>query len=86
MKFLMLFGLASVASAHTLFTTLFINGENQGDGTCVRMPKDGSTATSPVEGIKGDDMACGTKTPPNAFPPFLYLIHPTNDETALIRS
>ncbi|PNY23123.1 endo-beta-1,4-glucanase D [Tolypocladium capitatum] len=52
-------GLASVANAHTLFTTLFINGKNQGDGTCVRMPHDGATANGPVEPVTSEDMACG---------------------------
>ncbi|EGX90755.1 endoglucanase B [Cordyceps militaris CM01] len=51
--------LASAATAHTLFTTLYINGKNQGDGTCVRMPKSGATGTSPIYPITGDAMACG---------------------------
>lgn len=46
--------------AHTLFTTFFINGQNQGDGTCVRMAKDGATATGPIYPINGKVMACGT--------------------------
>ncbi|KAI9171004.1 putative endo-beta-1,4-glucanase D [Paramyrothecium foliicola] len=52
-------GLASIANAHTLFTTLRINDKNQGDGTCVRQPSDPSSATSPVYPIDGDEMACG---------------------------
>ncbi|KAG9259196.1 glycosyl hydrolase family 61-domain-containing protein [Emericellopsis atlantica] len=52
-------GLASVSSAHTLFTTFFVDGENQGDGTCVRMPKDGATSNAPIYPLTGDDMACG---------------------------
>lgn len=60
MKFLTtVLGLASAANAHTLFTTLFIDGENQGDGTCVRQPKDASKANSPIYPITGDVMACG---------------------------
>ncbi|KAM0240648.1 hypothetical protein ACHAPO_002549 [Fusarium lateritium] len=60
MKFLTtVIGLASAANAHTLFTTLFIDGENQGDGTCVRQPKDASTANSPIYPIDGAAMACG---------------------------
>ncbi|KAH7328385.1 glycosyl hydrolase family 61-domain-containing protein [Stachybotrys elegans] len=59
--------LASAANAHTLFTTLFINGENQGDGTCVRQPDDGATATGPIYPITGDDMACG-RNGENAVP------------------
>jgi hypothetical protein len=49
----------SSASAHTVFTTLFINDQNQGDGTCVRMPNNGSTCTYPLEGLSSPDMACG---------------------------
>lgn len=52
-------GLAASASAHTLFTTFFVNGENQGDGTCVRMPQDPETATAPIYPLDGDVMACG---------------------------
>ncbi|KAI1179427.1 lytic polysaccharide monooxygenase [Nemania sp. FL0916] len=51
-------GLAVSASAHTVFTTLFIDDKNQGDGTCVRMPKDPNTCTSPVENVASNDMAC----------------------------
>ncbi|KLU81453.1 hypothetical protein MAPG_00542 [Magnaporthiopsis poae ATCC 64411] len=50
---------ATAVNAHSVFTTLFINGADQGDGTCVRMPKDGSTATNPIASITGNDMACG---------------------------
>lgn len=50
---------ASLSSAHTLFTTLFIDDVNQGDGTCIRMPKDGSTSTGPIAGLDSPDMACG---------------------------
>lgn len=60
MKFITLtLGLAPLASAHTLFTTFFINGQNQGDGTCVRLPKDGATSTAPIYPLTGDVMACG---------------------------
>lgn len=52
--------LAVVAKAHTLFTTLHINGNNQGDGTCVRQPEDPGTATAPIYPLTGEDMACGT--------------------------
>ncbi|KAH6607209.1 endoglucanase b [Trichoderma cornu-damae] len=52
-------GLACVASAHTTFTTLFIDEQNQGDGTCVRMPDDGETATFPIRPITSDDIVCG---------------------------
>lgn len=56
---LLLLGLACRASAHTTFTTLFIDKKNQGDGTCVRMPYDDKTATNPVKPITSSDMACG---------------------------
>ena len=52
-------GLAAVTKAHTSFTTLFINGENQGDGVCVRMPHDGSTSTFPIDGVTSTGMVCG---------------------------
>lgn len=32
----MVVGLATYASAHTVLTTLLIDGTSQGDGTCVR--------------------------------------------------
>ncbi|KAH6856962.1 glycoside hydrolase family 61 protein [Chaetomium sp. MPI-CAGE-AT-0009] len=51
---------ASLSTAHTAFTTLFINDVNQGDGTCIRMAKDGNLATHPIAGGLGaEDMACG---------------------------
>ncbi|KAK1255832.1 hypothetical protein MKX07_008091 [Trichoderma sp. CBMAI-0711] len=56
---LLLLGLTCTASAHTTFTTLFIDKKNQGDGTCVRMPYDDKTATNPVKPITSSDMACG---------------------------
>ncbi|THV49177.1 hypothetical protein BGAL_0208g00290 [Botrytis galanthina] len=63
---LSLFTLALVAcyssqlvAAHTVFTTLFVNDVSQGDGTCVRMPSDPSTATFPINDLDSDSMACG---------------------------
>lgn len=52
-------GLAAAANAHTLFTTFFVNGQNQGDGTCVREPVREKASTAPIYPITGDDMACG---------------------------
>lgn len=46
-------------SAHTLFTTLFVNDVDQGDGTCVRMPMTPNNATFPVNDLSSTDMACG---------------------------
>ena len=51
--------LVGMTEAHTLFTTLHIDGKNQGDGTCVRQPGDPSTSTSPIYPLNGADMACG---------------------------
>lgn len=51
--------LARTASAHTVFSTVFVNDQRVGDGTCVRMDKDGTSATAPIEGLTGNDMACG---------------------------
>jgi hypothetical protein len=51
------------AAAQTLFTTLFVNDADQGDGTCVRMPCYKQNATAPVTDIVSDDMACGTPGP-----------------------
>ncbi|KAL0944433.1 endoglucanase b [Colletotrichum truncatum] len=60
MKFLTLaLALASAANAHTLLSELYINGKSQGDATCIRTPKSGDTATSPVAGLTSQDMACG---------------------------
>ncbi|KAK3906622.1 glycoside hydrolase [Staphylotrichum tortipilum] len=51
---------ASLSTAHTVFTTLFVNDVNQGDGTCVRMSKQGNVSTHPIaSGINSPDMACG---------------------------
>ncbi|RDL39856.1 uncharacterized protein BP5553_04196 [Venustampulla echinocandica] len=46
-------------AAHTVFTTLFVDGVDQGDGTCVRMPMTPSNATDPVNDLASSDMACG---------------------------
>ncbi|GAB1318600.1 Putative endo-beta-1,4-glucanase D [Madurella fahalii] len=65
MRSLVLFALClatafpSLSTAHTVFTTLFVNDVNQGDGTCVRMSKVGSICTSPIAGLDSPDMACG---------------------------
>lgn len=56
---LLILGFASLANAHTTFTTLYIDRKNQGDGTCVRMPYDGETATFPIHPVTSGDMACG---------------------------
>lgn len=55
----MVANLALSASAHTVFTTLFVDDVTQGDGTCVRMPMDPVQCTYPVDGVTSNDMACG---------------------------
>jgi hypothetical protein len=45
------------AAAHTVFTTLYVDDVNQGDGTCVRMGM--KDPTSPVNDLTSTDMACG---------------------------
>jgi len=49
-----------LAAAHTIFTTLFVNGVDQGDGTCVRMNMTPDNCTFPVNDLASNDMACGT--------------------------
>jgi hypothetical protein len=46
-------------AAHTVFTTLFVNDVDQGDGTCVRMPMTPSNTTFPVNDLESSAMACG---------------------------
>lgn len=48
-----------IVVGHTLFTNLIINDIDQGAGTCVRMPKNPSTATNPINNLAGKEMACG---------------------------
>ena len=50
---------SQIVAAHTVFTTLFVDDVSQGDGTCVRMPSNPSTATFPINDLASDDMACG---------------------------
>jgi hypothetical protein len=45
------------AAAHTVFTTLYVDDINQGDGTCVRMGM--TNPTAPVNDLTSTDMACG---------------------------
>ncbi|EPE28396.1 hypothetical protein GLAREA_09516 [Glarea lozoyensis ATCC 20868] len=44
-------------AAHTVFTTLYVDDVNQGDGTCVRMGM--GEPTAPVNDLTSTDMACG---------------------------
>ncbi|KAL4925959.1 lytic polysaccharide monooxygenase auxiliary activity family 9 protein [Aspergillus undulatus] len=40
-------------------TTLYVDGENQGDGVCVRQPSDPAKATYPISPLSNDAIACG---------------------------
>src|SRR6266487_4114235 len=48
-----------MGAAHTVFTTLFVNDVNQGDGACIRMPKTPDNCTDPINDLASNDMACG---------------------------
>jgi len=54
---------AQLASSHTLFTNLYVDGANMGNGTCVRMSNNQTDATAPIKVITSNDMACGMFSP-----------------------
>lgn len=47
--------------AHTRFTTLYVNGKNQGDAVCIRMDMNGERTNSPLANVQSPDMACGKR-------------------------
>ena len=47
-------------NAHTVFTNFFVDGVDQGNGTCVRMSNVMGQQNFPIASITGGDMACGT--------------------------
>lgn len=49
----------NTVAGHSVFTTLFVDDADQGDGTCVRMPMTPDNATSPINDLAGNEMACG---------------------------
>ncbi|KAK7927742.1 glycoside hydrolase family 61 protein [Apiospora marii] len=51
--------LAATANGHTIFTTMYVDGQDQGDGTCVRMSLSENHPTDPIKGLDSNDMACG---------------------------
>ena len=62
LKSLLALGAIQAAAAHTIFTNFYVNGVDQGDnGTakCVRMNMTPDNASSPVEDLASNDMACG---------------------------
>ncbi|KAL4754396.1 hypothetical protein BDW72DRAFT_166778 [Aspergillus terricola var. indicus] len=52
-------GFLPLVAGHTLMTTLYVDGENQGDGVCIRMNRDAEKATYPISPLANDAMACG---------------------------
>lgn len=53
----------SAVSAHTTFTTLYVDGVNQGDGVCVRMNQNAETASYPIAPLTSKEIACGMYIP-----------------------
>jgi hypothetical protein len=53
----------NVVAGHTVFTTLFVDNVDQGDGTCVRMSMTPNNATNPINDLAGSEMACGKLGP-----------------------
>jgi hypothetical protein len=52
--------LGTLSSAHTVLTDIYINNVPQGDATCIRMPRNPSTASGPIASpYSNPDMACG---------------------------
>lgn len=49
----------ATSQAHTVMTTLFVDGVNQGDGVCIRMNSNGSTSNFFVSSVSSKDIACG---------------------------
>ncbi|KAI1113769.1 glycosyl hydrolase family 61-domain-containing protein [Nemania sp. NC0429] len=63
MKFLAITGLvaclSATAQAHGVFSTLFIDGQSQGDGKCLRTAFTLDNATSPITNLDSTELACG---------------------------
>lgn len=52
--------LLGLANAHTAVTSVFVDGQNQGDGVCIRMDMNGETCNAPIGGgVQSPEMACG---------------------------
>jgi hypothetical protein len=56
---LALFCFFGTSLAHTVMSTVFVDGINQGDGVCIRMNLNGTTSNTFVSPISSKDMACG---------------------------
>ncbi|KAK6583922.1 hypothetical protein PZA11_003652 [Diplocarpon coronariae] len=48
-----------IVAGHSVFTNLWVDNINQGDGTCVRMAMDPGSATDPINDLQSNNMACG---------------------------
>lgn len=51
--------LAAGATAHTLMSEIYVDGEGQGSGTCIRSPNNADGAVDPIIDLGSSDMACG---------------------------
>jgi hypothetical protein len=51
--------LAAGATAHTVMSEIYIDGQGMGSGTCVRAPKNPVGAVDPITDLGSSDMACG---------------------------
>lgn len=51
--------LVAGATAHTVMSEIYIDGQGMGSGTCVRAPKNPVGAVDPVIDLGSSDMACG---------------------------
>ena len=61
---LALFCFFGTSLAHTVMSTVFVDGVNQGDGVCIRMNLNGTTSNTFVSPISSKDMACGKQSYP----------------------
>lgn len=80
-SFAPLFAAAGLASAHTIFTSLEVDGVNHGVGNGVRVP----SYNGPIEDVTSNSMACNG--PPNPTSPTSHVIdvEAGSDITALWR-
>lgn len=65
--------LTYLAQAHTVMTNIYIDGIDQGDGTCVRMSTDFGNASYPIEPVTNEALACGMILDPCGLQPLLIL-------------
>ncbi|KAI9843560.1 MAG: hypothetical protein M1837_006236 [Sclerophora amabilis] len=56
---LALLGVLETIEAHTLLSKIWVDGESQNDGTCIRMNTNNLQANYPIPDWSSTDMACG---------------------------